>query len=128
MLGVFSAGTAAPITQVPSPIEQAARIRFIEEVERAHLDRGGHAVDIFASPEFNMFYNAGTLIIICGKAMGPFVVDNRKSGFARSERRFSALVSWRIANVHGSKCTAVGARTAAASNVRIVVWSSRSGE
>ena len=55
-------------------LSDRAKPLFLEEVERADLDRGGHAVDIFASPEFNMFYNAGTLIIICGKAMGPFVV------------------------------------------------------
>jgi nitroreductase len=28
---------------------------------------------ILTDPEFNIFYNAGTLIVICGKPMGPFV-------------------------------------------------------
>ena len=55
-------------------LSDRAKPLFLEEVQRAHLDRGGHALDIFASPDFNMFYNAGTLIIICGKPMGPFVV------------------------------------------------------
>ncbi len=27
----------------------------------------------FASPDFNIFYDAGTLIVVCGKPMGPFV-------------------------------------------------------
>jgi len=51
-----------------------AKPLFVDEVQRAHLDRGGHALDIFASPEFNIFYDASTLIVICGKAEGPFVV------------------------------------------------------
>jgi nitroreductase len=55
-------------------LSDRAKPLFLEEVQRAHLDRGGHALDIFASPDFNMFYNAGTLIIICGRPMGPFVV------------------------------------------------------
>jgi nitroreductase len=55
-------------------LSDRAKPLFLEEVQRAHLDRGEHTLDIFASPDFNMFYNAGTLIIICGKPMGPFVV------------------------------------------------------
>jgi nitroreductase len=55
-------------------LSDRARPLFLEEARRTHLDRGGHALDIFERPDFNMFYNAGTLIIICGKAMGPFVV------------------------------------------------------
>jgi len=60
-------------TSVLKCLSDRAKPLFLEEVQRAHLDRG-HALDIFASPDFNMFYNAGTLIIICGKPMGPFVV------------------------------------------------------
>jgi nitroreductase len=55
-------------------LSDRAKPLFLEEVQRSHLDRGGHTLEIFASPDFNMFYNAGTLIIICGKPMGPFVV------------------------------------------------------
>jgi nitroreductase len=55
-------------------LSDRAKPLFLEEVQRTHLDRGGHALDIFANPDFNMFYNAGTLIILCGKPMGPFVV------------------------------------------------------
>ena len=55
-------------------LSDRAKPLFLEEVQRAHLDRGGHTLDMFASPDFNIFYNAGTLIIICGKPMGPFVV------------------------------------------------------
>ena len=35
---------------------------------------GARFVDQFASPEFCIFYDAGTLIVICAKPMGPFVV------------------------------------------------------
>ena len=32
-----------------------------------------HASDRFTTPEFNAFYNAGTLVVIFGKPLGPFV-------------------------------------------------------
>ena len=38
-----------------------------------HADRGGHTPDFFTAPDFNVFYNAGTLIVICGRTAGPFV-------------------------------------------------------
>ncbi|MFY9822686.1 MAG: nitroreductase family protein [Thermoanaerobaculia bacterium] len=38
-----------------------------------YTDRGGHTLDFFAAPDFNLFYNASTLIVICGKTAGPFV-------------------------------------------------------
>ena len=55
-------------------LSDRAKPLFLEEVQRSHLDREGHLLEMFESPDFNMFYNAGTLIIICGKPMGPFVV------------------------------------------------------
>ena len=39
-----------------------------------HRVLGGHALERFTSPQFNAFYNAGTLIVIYGKPLGPFVV------------------------------------------------------
>ena len=33
-----------------------------------------HFAHQLTDPEFSLFYNAGTLIVICAKAMGPFVV------------------------------------------------------
>ena len=32
-----------------------------------------HASDRLTTQEFNAFYNAGTLVVICGKPLGPFV-------------------------------------------------------
>lgn len=54
-------------------ISDRAKIFFLEEMNRAHLDRGGHALEHFSSPEFNIFYDAGTLIVICGNPEMPFV-------------------------------------------------------
>jgi len=55
-------------------LSDRAKPLFVEAAQRAHLDRGGHALDVFTSPEFNVFYDASTLIVICAKPAGPFVV------------------------------------------------------
>lgn len=55
-------------------LSDRAKKFFVEEVHRAHLDRGGHRLDKFEEPDFNIFYNAGTLIVICAQPMSPFVV------------------------------------------------------
>jgi nitroreductase len=55
-------------------LSDLAKPLFVEEVHRAHLDQGGHALEIFTRPDFNIFYDAGTLIVICAKPEGPFVV------------------------------------------------------
>ena len=34
----------------------------------------GRHIAMLTDPAFNIFYNAGTLIVICGKPLGPFVV------------------------------------------------------
>ena len=54
-------------------ISDRAKPFFLEEIGRAHLDRGGHTLERFASPEFNIFYDAGTLIVICGLPTAAFV-------------------------------------------------------
>jgi nitroreductase len=59
--------------QVLKRVSDRAKVLFAEEEHRLHLDQGGHALDIFSSPDFNIFYNASTLIVICGKPIGPFV-------------------------------------------------------
>ena len=64
------------VVQDPDLLKQVsdrAKVLFLDEVHRTHLDRGGHALDAFEKPDFNIFYNAGTLIVICGPASGPFV-------------------------------------------------------
>jgi nitroreductase len=54
-------------------ISDRAKPLFVAEARRAHLDHGGHALETFTQPEFNIFYDAGTLIVICAKVNGPFV-------------------------------------------------------
>jgi len=55
-------------------LSDRAKPLFVEEVRRAGLGRGGHRLDKFELPDFNIFYNAGTLIVICAKPVNPFVV------------------------------------------------------
>ena len=54
-------------------LSDRAKRFFVEEARRTHLDRGGHALDKFEHPDFNIFYDAGTLIVICGNPAAPFV-------------------------------------------------------
>ncbi|MGO9443525.1 MAG: nitroreductase family protein [Thiobacillaceae bacterium] len=55
-------------------ISERAKPLFAEEVRQAKLARSGHSFSMFSHPDFNIFYDAGTLIIICASPMGPFVV------------------------------------------------------
>jgi len=55
-------------------ISDRAKPLFLDEMHRAHIDRGGHAPALFADPAFNIFHDAGTLIVICGNATRPYVV------------------------------------------------------
>jgi nitroreductase len=54
-------------------LSDQAKPLFLDEIHRAHLDRGGHALDAFARPDFNIFYDAGTLIVIGAMKAAPFV-------------------------------------------------------
>jgi len=53
-------------------LSDRAKPLFVDEIHRAQLDRGGHALDAFARPEFNIFYDAGTLIVIGATVVAPF--------------------------------------------------------
>ncbi len=54
-------------------LSESAKPLFTEEVRRAGKERSGHAFDFFTHPDFNIFYDAGTLIVICARSIGPFV-------------------------------------------------------
>lgn len=54
-------------------LSERARPLFMEELQRAGAGRRDVALDAFASSDFNIFYDAGTLIVICAKSGGPFV-------------------------------------------------------
>ena len=54
-------------------VSERAKPMFAEEVRRAGVEHTGQAFETFASPDFNIFYDAGTLIVICARSIGPFV-------------------------------------------------------
>ena len=53
-------------------ISETAKPLFVNEIQRRTL-HADQKMDIFSHPDFNIFYNAGTLILICGEATAPFV-------------------------------------------------------
>jgi nitroreductase len=55
-------------------LSDRAKALFTAEVSRLHLDRDSRGLEVFSQPDFNVFYDAGTLIVICARPMGPFVV------------------------------------------------------
>ena len=52
-------------------ISDSAKPMFIHE-----LGKAGHATDYVTKPDFNIFHNANTLILICSEQTGPFIVAN----------------------------------------------------
>jgi nitroreductase len=58
--------------QVLKQLSDRAKPLFIERLHRPH-QAGGRALDTFSNPDFNIFHDAGTLIVICAKPSGPFV-------------------------------------------------------
>jgi nitroreductase len=54
-------------------ISDKAKPLFVDEMRRAHVPRLANDASPFADPAFNIFHNAGTLVVICGPADAPFV-------------------------------------------------------
>jgi len=55
-------------------LSDRAKKIFAADAQNTHPEQARHLLDILAQPEFNIFYNASTLIVICGRPKGPFVV------------------------------------------------------
>ena len=53
-------------------LSDLAKPLLIERLHRTHPN-GGDALDIFANPDFNIFHDAGTLIVIGTKSSGHFI-------------------------------------------------------
>jgi len=53
-------------------LSDLAKASFVTEAARLHPDRT--ALGIFSQPDFNVFYDAPTLIVICSKSEGHFAV------------------------------------------------------
>ena len=49
------------------------KARLHEEVKNNNTPRAQHLMHVADNPEFHVFYNASTLLLICGKFTGPFV-------------------------------------------------------
>lgn len=48
-------------------ISNQAKPLFMAEVSQQGLENTGHSFDVFNRQDFNLFYDASTLILICGK-------------------------------------------------------------
>lgn len=55
--------------QLLKSLSDRAKPHFVAEMHHAHFD--SDSLRFFESPDFNIFYNAGTLILICGKTSNP---------------------------------------------------------
>ena len=55
-------------------LSDRAKTIFAAEARRNPPGQASHLLEILDKPDFNIFYNAGTLIIICGRPKGSFVV------------------------------------------------------
>jgi nitroreductase len=53
-------------------LSDRAKPLFLNELRRSGQSRSEHALETFANPDQNIFYDAGTLIVICADSMGPF--------------------------------------------------------
>lgn len=52
---------------------ELAKALLLEEIRHSADHPGSELAGPLADPDFNIFYNAGTLILICGRPMGQFV-------------------------------------------------------
>lgn len=57
--------------QLLRSLSDEAKPLFVAEVQERGLERAGHSFDVFNTPSFNVFYDASTLILICGKTAAP---------------------------------------------------------
>ena len=57
--------------QLLRSLSDQAKPLFVAEAQERGLEHAGHSFDIFSYPDFNVFYDASTLILICGKTSAP---------------------------------------------------------
>lgn len=53
-------------------LSELAKPLFIDDIAQ-RAPNAGHKMDIFSQPNYNIFYDAGTLVLICGATAAPFV-------------------------------------------------------
>jgi nitroreductase len=57
-------------------LSDRAKPLFVAAAQEHGLEHAGHSFDIFSYPDFNIFYDANTLVLICGKTTAPsYVAD-----------------------------------------------------
>ena len=57
--------------QLLKSLSDQAKPLFIAEAQEKGLEHAGHSFDIFKYPDYNIFYDATTLILICGRTSAP---------------------------------------------------------
>ena len=55
-------------------LSESAKKNVYNEAQDSTSDKAKHALHVVGKPDFHVFYNAGTLIVIYSKQPGPFVV------------------------------------------------------
>jgi len=58
--------------QLLKKLSDQAKPVFLAEVRQHVTEHSKHLLDTFDKPDFNIFYDAGTLILICGKSTSSF--------------------------------------------------------
>jgi len=65
------------VVQAPTLLQRVSDLAkpfFVEEMRYRIAHGTGHSFEHFTRADFNIFHEANTLIIICAKPLGPFVV------------------------------------------------------
>ncbi len=57
--------------QLLQSLSNQAKPLFVAETQKLALEHTNHSFDIFTQSDFNIFYNANTLILICGETTVP---------------------------------------------------------
>ena len=55
-------------------LSESAKERVRSEAQGSDTEHAKHALELVNKPDFHVFYNGGTLIVICGKFPGSYVV------------------------------------------------------
>ncbi len=60
--------------QILKRLSDRAKPIFVEEMRHRNIKGARYSFEHFTNPDFDIFYGASTLIIICAKPLSPFVV------------------------------------------------------
>jgi len=60
-------------TSLLNRLSDTVKERVRNDAQSSDSPHAKHSLEIVNKPDFHVFYNAGTLIVICGKYQGPYV-------------------------------------------------------